>query len=192
MKNLVSTILVVTLLGIAPGVLSQQHSQQMTTARAAKTLSYDVAIDARTFRIHDDINPFASNPPAISRGNAFFVNGKIYPGGTIPAGENVFSPDNDGSLGNWICRGIFLVNFADIVAGAPIHVDTTQLFRFDDGAALVTEGLEGAVPTLRALTGGMGDFSGASGEVHQELLGTNTTGMFNIRLTFEIKKKSIN
>jgi hypothetical protein len=49
----------------------------------------------------------------------------------------------------------------------------------------------GSQPQLRVLTGGGGAFSGASGDVREELLGTNLTGLFNQRFTFKIKRQSI-
>jgi hypothetical protein len=197
MKKLVITLLFVSMLSLAPSVRPQKHNPQMTPDNGTEMLTYDVAVDNRTFRLQNDVNPFASMPPALARGDAFVVDGKIYPGGTILQGGTPQSPGPfnldtaPGSLGGWICRGIFLVNFADIAAGASIHVNTTQLFEFTDGRGLVTEGLEGAVPTVRAVLGGMGRWSGANGEVRQELLGTNATGGFNVHLTFEIKRQSI-
>jgi hypothetical protein len=41
-----------------------------------------------------------------------------------------------------------------------------------------------------AVVGGMGDFSGSSGELDVELIGTNTTGCPNMRLTVNLKKQA--
>lgn len=147
------------------------------------TLVIDVACDARTYR-QNNIDPAASGP---NRGDTFIVQGRIFPGGTIPKGNNVFSPDRDGSIGQWICRGTWLVNSAELAAGASPAFDTTQIYLLpDDSRQLFSEGLEGPQAVLRAVTGGTGAFSGVHGEVRQELLGTNETGLFNLRFTFRI------
>jgi hypothetical protein len=41
-----------------------------------------------------------------------------------------------------------------------------------------------------AVVGGMGDFSGASGELSAAVIGTNSTGCPNMRLTINLKKQS--
>lgn len=83
---------------------------------------------------------------------------------------------------------MFLVGVDEIMAGAPIHVDTTQLYLLRDGT-LVTEGLAGTITVRRAVTGGTGRFAGAVGQVKQEVLGSNSTGLFNIRLTFTFRDR---
>ena len=45
----------------------------------------------------------------------------------------------------------------------------------------MTEGLEGTVPTKRGVVAGTKNWKGAVGQVRQEMLGTNTTGLFNLR-----------
>ena len=42
-----------------------------------------------------------------------------------------------------------------------------------------------------AIVGGTGIYKGASGEVHEEVIGNNKTGAFNLRFTFRIKKQSL-
>jgi len=124
------------------------------------------------------------------RGDTFIVAGKIYPGGTIPAGEGVFSPDNPGSIGKWICRGVWMIGSDELAAGASPAFDTSQIFLLpDDSKQLFSEGLEGPQPTLRAVTGGTGSMIGAAGQVRQETLGTNVTGLFNFRFTFRLNNQ---
>jgi hypothetical protein len=89
-----------------------------------------------------------------------------------------------------VCRGTFNFDIGEILAGAHPHLYSTQIHLFDNGNALVHEGPEGGAPELRALTGGMGGFLGASGEVLEEPIGVNSTGLFNIRFTFKIKSES--
>ncbi len=175
-------VLALGVLAISPGAVRASHPH-------AHRLVLDVALDTRTFTFDRGVKPFEAIPPDILRGDTFIVNGKIYPGGTIPAGQGVFGPDEPGAIGDWLCRGVFLVGFTEIAAGAPIHVDTTQLFLLAQNSSLVTEGLEGVVTTRRAVTGGTGRFRGVVGQVRQELLGTNVTGLFNIRLTFTFKDR---
>src|SRR5260370_7248820 len=55
-----------------------------------ETFTIDVACDARTYR-QNNVDPSA---PGSSRGDTFIVQGKIYPGGTLPKGNNVFRPHN--------------------------------------------------------------------------------------------------
>ena len=149
------------------------------------TFTIDVACDARTYR-QNNVDPAAAGS---NRGDTFIVQGKIYPGGTIPKGNDVFSPDNAGSIGIWICRGTWMVNSAELAAGASPAFDTTQIYLLpDESKQLFSEGLEGPVPTLRAVTGGTGSAAGVRGEVRQELLGTNSTGLFNIRFTFRLRR----
>ncbi len=156
------------------------------------TIVYDVACDARTFRLNKSGTLLDAR-----RGDGFIVQGKIYPGGTIPPGGTIenpgpFNPDTaPGSIGNWFCRGTFQFDISEILAGAHPHLFSTQYHTFNDGKSLVHEGPEGGAPQVRAIIGGMGGFSGAAGEVMEEPIGVNSTGLFNIRFTFKIKKKSL-
>ena len=69
-------------------------------------------------------------------------------------------------------------------------VHTAQLYLFpDENRSLATEGVEGNVPVLRAVTGGTGRFSGYVGEQRQELR-FNATGGVNLRVTFILKKRA--
>ena len=155
-------------------------------------LVLDVAIDAHTLSLNND-NP--ADPGNPRRGSTFIVYGNVFPGGTIPSGVTSFDPDSPGSIGTWVCRGVFLADFADIMSGAAsLTVDTTQMFLLTtDRNALFTEGLEGnvGVTTHRALTGGTGHFDGVSGSVKQETIGVNRDGgpdgLFDLRFTFMVK-----
>jgi hypothetical protein len=122
------------------------------------------------------------------------VYGKVFPGGTIPSGVTPFDPNSPGSIGNWVCRGVFLADFAAIMSGAAsITVDTTQIFFLTtDRNALFTEGFEGnvGVTTHRAVIGGTGSFDGVRGSVKQETIGVNRNGaadgLFDLRFTFTV------
>jgi hypothetical protein len=41
-----------------------------------------------------------------------------------------------------------------------------------------------------AVVGGMGRFSGASGELSDQIIGTNSTGCPNLQLTIRLKKQA--
>ena len=95
-------------------------------------------------------------------GTTFTVTGKIFPGGTIPAGITPFDPNQAGSIGTWVCSGVFVADAADIFSGkAPTAFHTNQSFLFtDDQNALFTEGLEGSVGTTThgIVVGGTSNF----------------------------------
>jgi hypothetical protein len=110
---------------------------------AGNNLTIDVACDARTYR-QNNVDPSASDS---NRGDTFIVQGKIYPGGTIPKANNVFSPDNAGGIGTWICRGTWVVSSSELRSGASPAFDTTQIYLLpDESKQLFSEGLEGPLP----------------------------------------------
>ena len=123
------------------------------------------------------------------RSTPFIVDGNIFRGGSLPTGANMGDPNMSGSIGRWICKGIFTSQ----LGAESVGFDTTQMFEFNgDGDAIWTEGLEAGlgkmgVITHRIIVGGTGRFRGARGEVIQESLGTNIGGTPNIRLTFKIR-----
>jgi hypothetical protein len=160
---------------------------------STETFVVDVAIDAHTLALNND--PTAAGVP--HRGTTFIVNGKIYRGGTIPSGVTSFDPSTaPDSIGTWICRGVFLADFADIFVNgtAKDAFDTTQMFLFpDDTNALFTEGFEGnvGVSTHRTVTGGTGRFRRMVGTVKQETIGVNRNGaadgLFDLRFTITVE-----
>jgi hypothetical protein len=159
-----------------------------TAQGGGRTLSFDVAMDGRTWRL-TRLDP--SNPKGIAkRGDSFIVDGKIFPAGTIERGLN--NPDQPGSVGTWVCRGTFYVE--DIANQTP-HVASLQMYMLDGGNALVSEGLEGGVTVTRAVVGGWGSYAGARGTVLEEPMGSNDTTFdvgaaqvpsFNLRFTFRL------
>ncbi len=204
------TFLVLGLFAITLGVLAQsgapsaalaQEPADHSAAPAAEdfldnlplTIVFDVATDAGSFRL----NRGAALPEA-KRGDSFIVEGRVYPGGAIPPGGSLQSPGSfdpntaPGSIGKWVLRGVFNHDFGEILAGAEPFVFGTQYFLFNDGRVLISEGSHGgARAQLRAIIGGAGAFSGATGEVREEIIGVNRTGLFNQRFTFKIKKQPI-
>jgi hypothetical protein len=190
MRKFIFSLLVFGLIGLTPSLSNQASTASATQAGKIRFTVLDVAFDARTFTFNH-ANPASNN---LARGDTFVLNGKIFIAGAIPSGgtpsnPGPFSPDAPGSIGKFICRGTSLFDGAEVAAGAAPFVATTQTFVFDNGNWLFTEGLEGNFsPITRAVTGGLGDFSGMRGEVTMELLGFNSTGMENYRFTFRLKK----
>jgi hypothetical protein len=157
----------------------------------AKTFRVDVAIDGTTLALNNNDPASPANP---IRGATFTVTGKIFPGGTIPSGITSFDPNQPGSIGTWVCSGVFVADAADIFGGkAKIAFHTNQIFLFpDDHNALFTEGLEGSVGTTthRVVVGGTGRFQGLVGQERQETIGLNLDGkgLFDIHFTFKLKR----
>jgi hypothetical protein len=131
------------------------------------------------------------------RGVGFFVEGLIYPSGTIPPGPG-FDPASEEAFGTWLCRGWLMLH-----SGRPEpHAITTQEHVLGiitpsnptPRDQLVSSGPEGGVPrAVRSILGGTGRYRRARGEVVQHLIGTNTTvlnvlGMPgpNLRFVFEL------
>jgi hypothetical protein len=145
----------------------------------------DVAEDFSRFVV-TMVNPADTEP---KRGAWFVTEGRIYPGGTIKGDGSTFDPSSAGSIGTWTCRGTHLISLTEILAGVSPWVATTQTYELpDDTRAITTDGVEGASPVVRAVTGGTGRFSGSVGVQRQQLLGFNTTGGVNLRVTFVLRR----
>jgi hypothetical protein len=157
----------------------------------ANTFTLDVAIDGATLALNNNDPAHPGNP---IRGTTFTVTGKIFPGGIIPPGITSFDPNQPGSIGTWVCSGVFVADAADIFSEkAKIAFHTNQIFELsDDQNALFTEGLEGSVGTTthRVVVGGTGQFRSLVGQERQETIGLNLDGkgLFDIRFTFKLKK----
>ena len=192
MKNLLSTLFIVALIGLAP-LVPTRFDRAAVAFAADKTFVLDVSEDAGTWRsTRGDFSHIAES----KRGDTFIVEGSIYPGGTIPSGDNVFGPNSPGRIGTWVIRGTLIFDLdPDILAGAAPHVVGTQTYllpehfeitnRYNTANSLASDGLEGGVTTQLIVLGGTGPCSGARGEVTQATLGSNSTGLFNLRFTFK-------
>src|SRR5262245_54187689 len=77
-------------------------------SRDSMTFTLDVAVDHATFAIVPSnglvLQPEAAGP---NRGTPFIVDGKVFPGGTLRKGSGTGDPNQAGSIGTWICKGIF-------------------------------------------------------------------------------------
>src|SRR5215831_2293454 len=150
-------------------------------------LTYDVAVDCRTL---------VSSPP---RGDAFILNGKLFPAGTLPSGNAVNDPTQPlngiSPIGDWINRGQngipFPASIAPSYSSAPAFL-ATHYYILNDGRALTLEGYASASLVAHlSVTGGIGGFRGAAGEVGGTVLGTNVTGCPNFRAMFSIEPGSM-
>jgi len=154
-----------------------------------KTLVIDVAEDMRTLSANT-ASPTDTEP---KRGTTAIINGKIYPGGTIPAGDGLDIDTLTGSIGNWITRHTLNFDASQIVAGAHPALSSTEYYLFtrtgvsDGEEALFSEGPEFGATTHRVVLGGTGRYRGVIGEVQEETLGANSTGFANKRFTFTIR-----
>jgi hypothetical protein len=169
---------------------SANSNDASAEARAGeKTLVVDVFCDARTFSVNG-----GRRLPDLRRGDAFIVNGKVFAGGTIPAGgtpeaPSTFDPEPVESIGNWVCRATSNFDMEEMLAGAVPHASSSQYFFLGDGDAIYSEGPEGGTTVQRTIIGGTGKYAGIVGEVTEEPIGVNSTGLFNIRFTFKFKKQ---
>jgi hypothetical protein len=186
-SNITLAAAALALLGIAaasPRGVEGKHSDARW-----KTIVIDVAEDARTGSLNT-ASPTDTEP---KRGATAIVNGKIYPGGTIAAGDGLDIDTLTGSIGTWITRHTFNVDLSQILAGAHPALSSTQYYLFsptgmaDGEEALFSEGPEFGATTHRVVLGGTGRYRGVIGEVQEETLGFNSTGFANKRFTFTIR-----
>ena len=114
------------------------------------------------------------------RGVSFSVEGHIYPGGTLPTGEEIdIDEHEDEVVGLWLCRGWLMVHPGRLEPAGVTHqeyllgeVSTEHPSPADQ---LTSSGVEGGVETVRTVTGGTGRYRRRRGEVIQDVLGTNST-----------------
>lgn len=125
-----------------------------------------------------------------TRGSFFLTEGRVFPKGTIKGDGSTFDPNSAGAIGTWLCRGTHLADASAIADGsADVWVATTQNYLFpDDRLSVATEGREGSAPSVRTVVGGTGPLRDYVGEQHQQLLGFNTTGGVNLRVTFVLTR----
>src|SRR5262249_8792481 len=151
-----------------------------------KTIVVDVAEDARTASLNT-ASPTDTEP---KRGATGIINGRMYPGGTIPPGNGLDIDSLTDSIGIWLTRHTFNVDLSQILAGAHPALSSTQYFLFspkgvsDGEEALFSEGPELGATTHRVVLGGTGRYRGVIGEVQEETLGFNSSGFANKRFTF--------
>ena len=97
------------------------------------------------------------------------ANGKIFPGRTLGAGGQSNDPNDPGSIGSWTQRGTMAATVAEIVSGTRPAFFATWFHLLDDGSGVVVDGPHPESGPM-AVVGGMGRFSGASGELSDEII----------------------
>ena len=137
-------------LPLFPGIQLDASAPAAHEGRHGARFTVDVAMDGRTWRMNDGTNPFYPLFTGdLMRGKTFIVSGRIYPRGTLAKGgdfggtANPAGPELPNAIGTWVCRGTFNLDIADIAAGGFPHVTSTQVFTFENGGVIVTEGPEG-------------------------------------------------
>ncbi len=150
-------------------------------------MTFQVAENGSRFVFSQD-RLFADGLPRY--GSAFVTEGYMYPEGTLN-GTNGVLPDGqpefpDKVLGKWTCYGWMIGDGAHTTTGQ--WVISTQVYQFEDGSTLITDGFEVVdfdVPTARAITGGTGSYRGASGEMVQTLHGFTEQMGVNLTVNFQ-------
>ena len=170
--------------GLQTAEAASADDQSEHSDKRSRTIRWDVAIDCRTWRFNGGISD-----EAFGRGDGFVADGKIFPVGTLPSGDQANDPNDPGSIGNWVERGTMAATLAEILAGARPAFFATWYHFLDDGSALVADGPHPESGPM-AVLGGMGRFSGASGELSDEIIGWNSTGCPNLRLRITLEKRA--
>ncbi|MEM8575740.1 MAG: hypothetical protein AAGF48_14070 [Pseudomonadota bacterium] len=172
-----NTLLAATAIALAPAFAS-----------ADILTAFDVAEDHT--RIFMAAQPLHENGmPA--HGNAFISQGYIYPPGTLQADTTGVLEDGspafpDLVLGTWTCDGYFVGEGGNAKSG--VWIVSRQVFAFDDGNMITTDGTELAdigLENLRPVTGAKGDFADIEGGLIQTTLGFND--FFAINATFRLE-----
>lgn len=130
--------------------------------------SFGVDLEAAIDAAHGDL-----------RGAGFYVEGMIYPAGTIPAGDG-FNPASATAIGNWLCRGWLILTNArpdpQVVTHQDFMLGVIGPSNFAPADQITTSGIEASGGTwVRSIAGGTGRFRNARGEETQQVTGTNTT-----------------
>lgn len=158
------------------------------SAQADAPRAFDVAED-HTRIVMAAAPVHANGDPA--HGNAFVSQGYIYPAGTLEAETAGVLADGrpafpDLVLGTWTCDGYFVGDGAQAETG--VWVISRQVFAFDDGDTIITQGTEivdTGVENLRAVTGATGAYAAYEGAMVQTLLGISEQMTVNVAFRLE-------
>ncbi len=155
---------------------------------AGEALRFEVAEDGNRFKF-DDLNLHEDGMPAY--GTAFVTQGYIYPEGTLNGTNGVLENGEpefpELVLGEWTCYGWMIGDGAHTQTGE--WVISTQIYQFEDGSTIITNGTEIAdlnVAVTRAVTGGTGAHRSVSGEQSQILLGFTAQMGVNLIVEFDL------
>lgn len=186
LSRLVGGVFLVLSIALTIGVSAT--AAQTGPAVAPGTLFFEVAEDGNRF-VFDDLNLFEDGMPGY--GSAFVTQGYIYPVGTLNGSNGVLENGEpefpELVLGEWTCYGWMIGDGARTETGE--WVISTQVYHFNDGSMIVTDGFELVdfdVPVTRAITGGTGEYRGASGEMVQILRGFTDAMGVNLSVEFQL------
>lgn len=171
-----TTVLATAVVAIIAIALVVLGSNTRAYGDAVPTATYEVVEDVTGF-VFDEAPVHEDGAPAY--GNSFVTRGVVYEQGALARGAGF---DADGNpthpelvVGHWLCEGFFIGDGARTETGP--WVVTSQVFDFgdEDGIDVVTShGTELAdigVEIDRAITGGTGEYAGATGTHTQVLEG---------------------
>jgi hypothetical protein len=160
------------------------------------TFTVDVAYDVVNYK-QNDVKP-SEGQGVFSPGDTFIQYGTIYPGGTLPRGKANNDPNAPGGIGRYIGRGAFTTDFANFekaVEGLPDASPelgfVTEIYSFhEDRTSILTDGVlpNAYFSARRVVLGGTGGFRDIVGEIKEENIGENKTGLCNLRVTFLVKR----
>src|SRR5262245_20203232 len=112
MRRIALSVLALVLVDIGPCFPSQLGAQTVARTDYEKTITWDVAIDCRTWRTNLGIS-FQE----FGRGDSFIANGKIFPPGALRPGARSNDPNDRGSIGTFVQRGTMAATLAEISGG---------------------------------------------------------------------------
>jgi hypothetical protein len=192
MKSITKMTLSVFGLAILGPVAAVGFQDEERNNGPRNTFTIDVAADCRTF---------VGGP---NRADVSYVSGKIFPAGTLPSGTATNDPTQPvngvAPIGDWTTRGQNNFPFPPEIAASYSSTPAffaTQYYILDSGrTALTVEGyadIQGETPigALFSVTGGIGRFRGAAGDMEGVNLGTNVTGCPNFQSRFNFVPGSV-
>jgi hypothetical protein len=171
-------------------------SQILANNDDVSTFTVDVAYDVVNYK-QNDVEP-SEGQDVFSPGDTFIQYGTIYPGGTLPGGKANNDPNAPGGIGKYIARGAFTTDFANfekavegLPGASPELGFVTEIYSFhEDMASILTDGVlpNAHFSARRVVLGGTGGFRDIVGEIKEENIGENKTGLCNLRVTFLVKR----
>jgi hypothetical protein len=155
-----------------------------------------IADPLAAFDVAEDLTRFVHAPGPLHEdglpdyGVSFVTQGYIYPAGTLDSGVEGTNADGtpvwpDKVIGVWTCSGFTVGDGFHTTTGDVVI--TRQIFQFENGDILVSQGSElvdEGVPFVRVITGGTGDYAEVGPALTQVTLGMSDG--FGVRIQFEI------
>ena len=186
MPLMIAAGLVLSGLGdMVPGVPPQFTAQTVQAAGSHKPITLDVAIDCRTWRSNGGVS-FEK----FGRGDSFLAEGRISFLPVRSAQEHRATTRTiPAASASGLNVGRWNTTLAEIAAGTRPAFYATWFFFLEDGSGLVVDGPHPESGPM-AVVGGMGRFSGAGGQLVDQIIGSNISGCPNLRLTITLEKQA--